>query len=55
MNTNRQCSFSNRPSMKTNDSVATLINNLVTLTDSLGTLLDNVATLIDSLGTLLDS
>ena len=38
MNTNRQCSFSYRPSIKKIDSVATLINNLVTLTDSLGTL-----------------
>ena len=52
MNTNRLCSYSNRKYKKIKRQLATLIDNLATLTDSLGTSIDNVATLTDSLGTL---
>ena len=54
MNTNRQCSYSNRQYKKIKYSVATLIDNLATLTDSQGTSIDNVASLEDSLATLTD-
>ena len=54
MNTNRQCSYSYRQYKNLIDSVATLIENLASLTDSQGTSIGNVATLVDSLATLTD-